>query len=229
MEQSPSNSLPCNTKGAGCGSKHKSRTFLLRQEYQNETLIERRERVWKMSRPCLLVICTLFVVLISLERQSEAGVNVNVGDDGVNVTVGGEGVNVNVGTNLPAVRFAAPPDVVVIPGSYVYMVPAIDVDVLFFQGYWWRPYKGHWYRSQEYDGQWSRVEPGEIPRGLRALPQDYRQRLSHGYERIPHEDVKRNWKQWEKEKHWDRRTGQGRDERGEHDHGRQSEHEREGR
>jgi hypothetical protein len=60
-------------------------------------------------------------------------------------TQSGAGVNVNIGVNLPAIRFAAPPDVVVIPGtSYVYMVPDIDVDVLFFQGYWWRPYEGRW-------------------------------------------------------------------------------------
>ena len=44
---------------------------------------------------------------------------------------------------------------------------------------------------------------------MRALPQDYRHRLSPGYERIPHRDVQRNWKKWEKEKYWDRR--------GEHD------------
>jgi hypothetical protein len=188
-----------------------------------------REMGSKMSRLCLLVIGALFIVLTGSETQSEAGVNVNVGDDGVNVTVGGEGVNVSVGTNLPAVRFAAPPDVVLIPGTYVYIVPDMDVDVLFFQGYWWRPYKGHWYRSQEYNGQWSHVEPERIPGGLRALPQDYRDRLSPGYDRIPHDDVKRNWNQWEKEKHWDRRTGQGKDEQGEHDYGRQREQERERR
>lgn len=185
--------------------------------------------VRKMSGSCLLIIGALFFALIGSATKSEAGVNVTVEEEGVNVTVGGKGVNVTVGTNLPAVRFAAPPDLVVIPETYVYMVPDIDVDVLFFQGYWWRPYKGRWYRSQDYNGQWSHVEPEGIPSGLRTLPQDYRHRLSPEYERIPHEDVKRNWKQWEKEKYWDRPAGQGRGEQGEHDHGRQNEHEREGR
>jgi hypothetical protein len=55
---------------------------------------------------------------------------------------------------------------------------------------------------------------------------DYRHRLSAENDRIPYEDVKRNWKRWEKEKHWERR---GREEQGEHDQGRKSEHEREGR
>ena len=83
----------------------------------------------KMRKSCLLVIGALLLVLTGSATQSEAG------------------VNVNIGVNLPAYRFAAPPEVVVIPGTYVYMVPDIDVDVLFYQGYWWRPYEGHWYRS----------------------------------------------------------------------------------
>jgi hypothetical protein len=45
------------------------------------------------------------------------------------------GVNVNVRSNLPANRFAAPPDLVVIPGIYVYMVHDIAVDVVFYQDY----------------------------------------------------------------------------------------------
>jgi hypothetical protein len=174
------------------------------------------ERKTRKSR--LPVIAALFFVLTGSATQSEAGVNVNVDEGGVNVDLGGEGVNVNVGSNLPANRFAAPPDVVVIPGTYVYIVPDIDVDVLFYQGYWWRPYEGRWYRSEDYNGQWSYIDSGRIPSGLRALPQDYRQRLSPGHERIPHGEVKRNWKQWEKEKHWDRRVDQGHGEQGEHDH-----------
>ena len=175
---------------------------------------------------CLLVFAALLWALTGCASQSYAGVNVNVGDEGVHVTVGDEGVHVTVRNSLPAVRFAAPPDLVVIPGTYVYMVPDNEVDVLYYQDYWWRPYEGHWYRSHDYNGQWSYVEPGKIPGGLRALPQDYRHHLSTGFGRIPHEDVKRHWKQWEKEKHWDRRD---RGEQGERDHGSKSEHEHEGR
>jgi hypothetical protein len=166
----------------------------------------------KTRKSCLLVIASLLLFSTGSATQSEAGVRVNVGEGGVNVSVG---------TNLPAIRYAAPPEVVVIPGTYVYMVPDIDVDVLFFQGYWWRPYEGQWYRSRDYNGQWSYVEPGRIPSGLRELPQDYRQRLSPGYERIPHGDVERNWEKWEKEKYWDRRGEKdrgGHDRRGNGDH-----------
>src|SRR4030042_7110367 len=138
----------------------------------------------KMRKSCLLVIGALLLVLTASATQSEAG------------------VNVNIGVNLPAYSFAAPPDVVVIPGTYVYMVPDIDVDVLFYQGYWWRPYEGRWYRSRDYKGGWRHVDSGSIPSGLRALPQDYRHRLSPGHERVPHGDVQRNWKKWEQKKHW---------------------------
>jgi hypothetical protein len=146
----------------------------------------------KMRKSWLLVIAALLLVSAGSATQSEAR------------------VDVNVGVNIPAVRFAAPPEVVVIPGTYVYMVPDIDVDVLFYQGYWWRPYEGQWYRSRDYRGSWRHVESRHIPRGLRTLPQDYRQRLSPGHERMPHEHVQKNWKKWEKQKHWDKRDDQNR-------------------
>jgi len=128
-------------------------------------------------------------------------------------------VNVNIGVNLPAYRFAAPPEVVVIPGTYVYMVPDIDVDFLFFQGYWWRPHEGRWYRSRDYKRGWSYVAPAKIPPGLRKLPGDYRNRITTGHERIAHGEVKKNWKKWEKEKHWERQDEQDRGGHGGQDHG----------
>jgi hypothetical protein len=153
---------------------------------------DEEECIMKMRKSCFLVIGALLLVLTGYVAQTEAG------------------VNVNVGINLPAIRFAGPPDVVVIPGTYVYMVPDSDADVMFYQGYWWRPYEGHWYRSRNYNGRWRYIEPRRIPSGLRALPQDYRHRLSPGYERIHHGDVQKNWKKWEKAKYWDRRGNQNR-------------------
>ena len=155
----------------------------------------------KMRKSYLLVLGTLLLVMAGSAAQSEAG------------------VSVNIGVNLPAYRFDAPPAVVVIPGTYVYMVPDIDVDILYFQGYWWRPYEGHWYRSRDYRRSWRYVEPRSIPRGLRELPHDYRHRLWPGYERVTHRDLQRNWKKWEKEKYWDRHGDQGRGRHSEHDRG----------
>lgn len=144
----------------------------------------------RMKKSCLLAIGALLLVSTGSAIHSEAA------------------VNVNVGVSLPAIRYSGPPSVVVIPGTYVYMVPDMDVDVMFYHGYWWRPYQGHWYRSRDYKGRWSYMEPRRVPAGLRGLPQDYRHRLSPGYARIPHKDVQKNWKKWEKEKHWDKRSEQ---------------------
>lgn len=145
--------------------------------------------VGKTGKLCISIFGALLLAITVSATQGEARVNVNV--------------------NLPAVSFGAPPEVVVIPGTYVYMVPDIEADVLFYQGYWWRPYEGRWYRSRDYRGGWSYVDSGRIPGGLRALPQDYRHRLSPGHERIPHGDVKKNWKKWEKGKYWDKRGEKG--------------------
>ena len=60
------------------------------------------------------------------------------------------GAQVRVGVHIgppPSYRFSAPPPVVVIPGTYVYMIPDIDTDVFFFSGYWFRSYGGHWFRA----------------------------------------------------------------------------------
>src|SRR4030042_4025038 len=64
-------------------------------------------------------------------------------------------VNVNVGISLPAIVFAAPPEVIVLPDSDdVYVVPDIDVDIFFWSGWGWREGEGRWYRSQNYDRGW---------------------------------------------------------------------------
>ncbi|MBI5675083.1 MAG: hypothetical protein HZC48_04510 [Nitrospirae bacterium] len=162
----------------------------------------------KKIKSSLVVIGVLLLVLTGSATRSEAE------------------VNVSVGINLPVFRFSAPPEVVVIPGTYVYIVPDIDVDILFYQGYWWRPYEGRWYRSRDYRGQWRYVKPWRIPRGLKALPHDYRYRLSPGYERVPYGNVQKNWKKWEREKYWDRRGEQDRGGRDDHNRGRHGEHEK---
>ncbi len=102
----------------------------------------------------------------------------------------------------PVYRFAAPPRVVVIPGTYVYTVPDVDVDILFFSGYWYRPYEGHWFRARSYNGPWAYCPDPRVPRALLSLPPDYHH-VPPGYRRIPHRDFKRNWGRWERERHWD--------------------------
>ncbi len=126
------------------------------------------------------------------------------------------GVDVGINISLPPpIVFAAPPEVVVIPETYVYAVPNVDVDIFFFDGWWWRPWEGRWYRSRHYDSGWvyyQRVPSfyGRIPSSWRN---DYRDHRWGGhqwnYERIPNQQLQRNWSNWEKNKHWEKQQTWG--------------------
>lgn len=103
----------------------------------------------------------------------------------------------------PPFLIPAPPPVVVIPRTYVYAVPDIEVDILFYHGYWYRPHDGRWYRSRSYNGPWAYLSPKSVPRPLIELPPGHR-RIPQGYHRIPHGDLKKNWSGWERRRHWER-------------------------
>ncbi|HMK60754.1 MAG TPA: hypothetical protein VK452_06380 [Dissulfurispiraceae bacterium] len=74
------------------------------------------------------------------------------------------GVSVGVGIALPPpIVVPAPPAVVLLPDApSVYIAPDAGVDLFFWNGWWWRPWGGHWYRSRYYDRGWG-YYPG-VPR-----------------------------------------------------------------
>jgi len=115
------------------------------------------------------------------------------------------GVNVNVNIGLPPVyTFPGPPELVVIPNTYVYYPPLVDLDIVFYHGYWYRPYNGYWYRGSGYNGPWHHIGRERVPRYIINLPPDYR-RMYHDYPRIPHHYVHSNWNRWERERYWNKR------------------------
>ena len=130
-------------------------------------------------------------------------------------TMAGVDVNISIGLPPPIV-FAAPPEVIVVPDAYgVYAVPDIDVDIFFWNGWWWRPWEGRWYRSAYYDRGWGyyRSVPSfyyDVDPGWRGY---YRERHWHGhqwnYERIPHERLHSNWKNWNNNRYWERQRTWG--------------------
>lgn len=127
------------------------------------------------------------------------------------------GVSVGINVSLPGVVIASPPAMVVIPGTYVYYPPEVGVDIFFYQGYWYRPYRGGWYISSGYNGPWRLAPAGRTPYVLHRIPPDYRRITPSHYERIPYPTVRKNWSAWERERHWDRAGYRGpRDNRGEH-------------
>jgi hypothetical protein len=111
-------------------------------------------------------------------------------------------VNIGIGVPLPSVVISAPPSVVLIPATYVYFVPDVSVDILFYHGHWYRPHHGHYYRATSYNGPWVLVGASSVPGAVLHVPSDFR-RVPPGHQRIPHGELKKNWEVWEKEKHWD--------------------------
>jgi len=127
-------------------------------------------------------------------------------------------VSVNVGVNIPlppAIVFSAPPQLVVIPETYVYADPDVDADIFFYGGWWWRPWEGRWYRSRNYDSGWGHYKHAppfysQVPSHWRD---DYRGHKWKGHKwdhkRIPHDQVQRNWNKWEKDKYWEKQNTWG--------------------
>jgi len=122
-------------------------------------------------------------------------------------------VDINVSIGLPPpIVFAAPPDVIVIPDtSDVYVDPDIDVDLFFWNGWWWRLWEGRWYRSHYYNRGWGYYNnvPSfyfDVDPGWRGYYRDHNW-YGHrwNYERIPHQRLQQNWKGWKNDRHWERR------------------------
>jgi hypothetical protein len=118
-------------------------------------------------------------------------------------------VNVNIGLPPPIV-FAAPPELIVIPDTYVYVAPDIDVDLFFWNGWWWRLWEGRWYRSRYYNRGWGYYTNVptfyfDVDPGWREY---YRDRNWYGhrwdYERIPNQRLQQNWSSWQNSQRWER-------------------------
>lgn len=126
------------------------------------------------------------------------------------------GIQVRINIPLPPlIVFAAPPELVVLPETYIYVDPDLDMDIFFYNGWWWRPWDGRWYRSRYYDRGWTyrRGVPafyGQIPSGWRD---DYREHRWRGhqwdYQRIPHQRVQRDWRRWKRDRYWEKRQTWG--------------------
>ena len=122
-------------------------------------------------RNVFLVVTAVFFLLALGNQQAEARVNVGVG----------------INVDLPVFSFSVPPQVAVIPGTYVYYVPDADAEILFYEGRWYRPWEGRWYWARDYNGPWVIAGPRFVPAPLLRLPRDYRR--GEVFERIPYHDL----------------------------------------
>lgn len=116
-------------------------------------------------------------------------------------------VNVSIQVPLPPLVIPVPPGLVVIPESYVYYPPDVDADIFFYHGYWYRPHHGRWYRARHYNGPWRFIVIDRVPRTVIGVPPGFRHAPRHGY--APYRDVRKNWRGWERDRHWDRGKHKG--------------------
>jgi hypothetical protein len=144
----------------------------------------------KVKNPLLLAALLLSVNLFPVPTMARVDINVSIGLP-------------------PPIVFGAPPHMIVLPETYVYVVPDIDEDIFFYGGWWWRPWEGRWYRSRHYDSGWAYYR--NVPSFYREIPSDWRNDYGDhqwrgrqwNYQQIPHQQVQQNWRGWERNRHWE--------------------------
>jgi hypothetical protein len=113
----------------------------------------------------------------------------------------------------PPIVFSAPPVMVVLPETEVYVVPEFDQDLFFYGGFWWRLWHGRWYRSLFYDSGWEFYYG--VPRWYGGVyphwRENYRNHMWGGqrwdYHPVPYGDVRTNWKTWHDTGHYQKNWG----------------------
>jgi len=136
------------------------------------------------QRSCVVVIGTILSALVGIATQGYA-------------YPGSYGPGIVIPTPLPPpIVFSAPPQLVVVPGTSVYVAPDIEGDILFSQGVWWRLYDGRWYQSRSYGGPWRYIVRERVPPIIFGFHPGFRYSY-RGYHRLHPGEVERNWRGWE--------------------------------
>jgi hypothetical protein len=124
-------------------------------------------------------------------------------------------VEIRIGIPLPPpIVISAPPVMVVLPDTDIYVAPDYPQDIYFYDGWWWRPWRGHWYRSLNYNSGWAYYNgvPGWYGRVYPHWRENYRNHMWAGqrwnYHPVPYGEVHKNWKSWQSNGYW--RTPQNR-------------------
>lgn len=117
------------------------------------------------------------------------------------------GLDININIDIMPLKVKSDPVVVPIFGTMVYLMTGTPMgeNVLFFGGFWYRESGGKWYKSNDVKGnKWGHVPPGHVPKEIRGLPSGYK-KVSADQPRIKNTELKQNWKNWEKEKRWEKK------------------------
>ncbi len=135
----------------------------------------------------IIAISAVFLLLLALPKAGFA-VSIDIGD-----------IHIRTDNGPPPIEITALPELLPVPGRYVYFIPDTDADIFYYHGGWYRLYKGSWFRSENYNGRWDYIR--DVPSALIDLPPDYRSSSSR-FDRIPYGELKKNWERWEQEKYW---------------------------
>ncbi len=128
-------------------------------------------------------------------------------------------VNINVGVGIPLpppIVSPAPPDVVAMPDTNdVYVAPDVSADLFFWNGWWWRPWEGRWYRSHYYNQGWGFYNsvPSfyfDVNPSWRTYYRDHNwDGHPWNYERITNQHLQQNWKSWHANQYWKKQGNWG--------------------
>jgi len=96
--------------------------------------------------------------------------------------------------DLPPRSGGTPPPYVNKYKGNVYFSPR-DPDVVFYDGSWYRRYKGLWYQGRSNSGPWRYPGIGFLPKAVKQLPPDYRQPgPGRHYKQVPWEQVQKKYR-----------------------------------
>ncbi len=89
--------------------------------------------------------------------------------------------SVSIGVNIvsppppppPAYVVAAPPQLVVVPGTPVYYAPSMNVNFFAYGGRYYTHHKGAWFAATTYGGPWTFIAVERVPQPVLAVPVAY--------------------------------------------------------
>jgi hypothetical protein len=73
----------------------------------------------------------------------------------------------------PPVVVAAPPQLVVVPGTPVYYAPGLSVNYFVYRGRHYTHHNGSWFVAGVYNGPWTFVAVEHVPQPVLAVPVTY--------------------------------------------------------
>jgi hypothetical protein len=159
-----------------------------------------------------MILRTSLLTMMSLiPFQTKAGIHIDIpAPPSIHINVPAP-PRIRIGVPMPPhIEFSAPPRLVVVPETYVYVAPDVEEEIFFSDGWWYRPWEGRWYRSRHHNSGWQHYK--RIPSFYSHVPNNWRNDYSDGHWRgqrwntqpMHHTQVQKNWRSWKTNNHWEK-------------------------